>query len=242
MSIPAELTPPDEPVPTIPAATVVVARDRDEGIEVLMLRRNANLSFAGGMWVFPGGRVDADDRVGLADPDDDGAAARITAVREAEEEAGIALASDALVWFAHWTPPTVRLKRFATWFFVTAAPADLAPITIDGGEIHDHAWYRPAAAMAGCNAGEIDLSPPTWITLEYLALFPTVDALLAHATAHPPQWYATRIAASGDAVVALYDGDAGYESSDAEQPGPRHRLWMAPGRWRYERDGWPPSV
>ena len=45
----------------IDAATVVVARDSADGVEVLMLRRNSKIYF-GGMWVFPGGRVDPEDR------------------------------------------------------------------------------------------------------------------------------------------------------------------------------------
>ena len=45
----------------IDAATVVVARDSTEGLEVLMLRRNSKIYF-GGMWVFPGGKVDPADR------------------------------------------------------------------------------------------------------------------------------------------------------------------------------------
>src|ERR1700754_706810 len=48
-----------------PAATVVVVRDAptpdgSPGLETLMLRRNEQGTF-GGMWVFPGGRVDAGD-------------------------------------------------------------------------------------------------------------------------------------------------------------------------------------
>ncbi len=40
----------------------------------------------------------------------------------------------------------------------------------------------------------------------------------------------------GDRVVALYHGDAGYERSDPTATGPRHRLWMDPAGWSYERD------
>ena len=43
-----------------PAATVVIARDGGDGVEVLMLRRNSAHAF-GGMWVFPGGKVDPGD-------------------------------------------------------------------------------------------------------------------------------------------------------------------------------------
>ncbi len=44
----------------IPAATVILAKDAEPGIEVLMLRRNSAIAF-GGAWVFPGGRVDPED-------------------------------------------------------------------------------------------------------------------------------------------------------------------------------------
>ena len=47
--------------PPIDAATVVVARDTDDGVEVLMLKKNSKIYF-GGMWVFPGGKVDEEDR------------------------------------------------------------------------------------------------------------------------------------------------------------------------------------
>jgi 8-oxo-dGTP pyrophosphatase MutT (NUDIX family) len=43
------------------AATVLLLRERAADLEVLMMRRGAGLSFMAGMWVFPGGRVDAAD-------------------------------------------------------------------------------------------------------------------------------------------------------------------------------------
>jgi 8-oxo-dGTP pyrophosphatase MutT (NUDIX family) len=61
----------------IPAATVVLLRDGAAGIEALLVRRNSKLEFAGGMWVFPGGRLDGDDFSPPFDPD--AAAAAIAA-------------------------------------------------------------------------------------------------------------------------------------------------------------------
>ena len=67
----------------IPAATVVLLRDQPDGMEVLMLKKNSKIAF-GGMWVFPGGRIDAEDG---ADTEDGEQRARIAAAREAMEEA-----------------------------------------------------------------------------------------------------------------------------------------------------------
>ena len=92
----------------------------------------------------------------VADLDDAAGAARRAAAREAEEEAGIDLDPASLVWFSHWTPPPISPKRFGTHFFATAALAGDLVVTIDGGEIHDHAWMRPTEAMARRDAREIE--------------------------------------------------------------------------------------
>ena len=81
----------------IPAATVVIFRNaRDGGApEILMTVRSRTMVFAGGMAVFPGGRVDtADFELGrrLAGPiDPDEAAHQIAVVRETLEETGLAI-------------------------------------------------------------------------------------------------------------------------------------------------------
>jgi 8-oxo-dGTP pyrophosphatase MutT (NUDIX family) len=216
----------------VEAATVVLLRDGAEGLETLMLRRNSKLDFAGGMWVFPGGRVDPADRVGLEATDDLGAARR-AAVREAHEEASIAIAEDALVPLSHWTPPDMAPKRFLTWFFIATAFA--GEVSIDRGEIHDQAWMRPGDAMRRRNALEIELMPPTWVTLEQLAGFPDVASALVATRARSPERFVTRLGKTPEGGVALWHGDSGYESGDATLLGARHRLCMYSTSWRYER-------
>lgn len=82
----------------IPAATVILLRDRPE-FQALMIARTERASFAGGALVFPGGRVDPGDgdpqwaghAAGLS-ADATLAAAQVAAIREAFEEAGVLLA------------------------------------------------------------------------------------------------------------------------------------------------------
>lgn len=90
------------------AATVLLVRDGQKGLEVAMLRRRLESVFARGAYVFPGGAVDGEDRdVRWADRSaghDDawassvlgtssgGLAFWVAAVRECFEEAGVLLA------------------------------------------------------------------------------------------------------------------------------------------------------
>ena len=75
----------DEP---IPAATLVVVRDRPTGPpELLMVERAAGMAFAGGALVFPGGRIDAADQAAAGSLPD--GAARVAAIRETIEETAI---------------------------------------------------------------------------------------------------------------------------------------------------------
>lgn len=100
-----------EEITPLPAATVTLVRDSDEGVEVLLLQRNLRSGFMPGMFLFPGGALDKSDSsreacercAGI----DDATASRIlgiaggglaywvAAVRESFEEAGILLARDA---------------------------------------------------------------------------------------------------------------------------------------------------
>lgn len=107
----AEAAGPDRVPPTPrPAATVILARDTESGPQVLLVRRRADVGFAAGAYVFPGGTLDEEDSdsgwerwldlppraalAGAADPD--GPAARafvVAALRETFEETGVLLSS-----------------------------------------------------------------------------------------------------------------------------------------------------
>ena len=221
----------------IPAATVVPLRDGPGGLEVLLLRRNARGVFAG-MWVFPGGQVDtADQAGGTVEPDDaEIAGARRAAVREAREEAGLDLRERDLVTLSFWIPPPDTAKRFATWFFLAESSGE---VVIDEGEIHDHQWLSPRAAMAARDAGEVEMAPPTFTTLWWIARHHDARSALDAARSRSPERFATHLGFSSDRKLAatLWEGDAGYDDADVEKPGPRRRLWMDPGAWRVEIDG-----
>jgi 8-oxo-dGTP pyrophosphatase MutT (NUDIX family) len=205
--------------PPIPAATVVILKDSGDatqGVEVLMLRKNSKIAF-GGMWVFPGGRIDAEDYPADGDID---VAARNAAARETLEEAGLTTAVDDFV--------------LATWFFATRTSSD-APVIIDNGEILDHLWMNPTAALARHKAGEIDLAPPTWITLHQLSLHGAGESIMAHLDSQPHKVYETRVVKNQAGMrVALWSGDAGYATADPDVDGARHRLLLAESGFVFE--------
>ncbi|BBH18449.1 hypothetical protein Back2_27360 [Nocardioides baekrokdamisoli] len=228
-----------EPNPIRSAATVIVVRDGAAGLETLLLRRHSDIAFHGGSWVFPGGRIDAADYGSTelpSDPMSDGhePAARVAGVREANEEAGLVLDPGELVPFSHWTTPALRVKRYATWFFVVAAP--VGEVTVDGSEITDHRWMSPLAALDARDSGEIELPPPTYVTLRRLASSSTVAEVLKEAADAPYLRFEPHIHLVEGGFVSIYEGDAAYEDDsrlDAEAP--RHRLYAVNPIWRYER-------
>ena len=220
-----------EASPAIPASTVVILRDGESGTEVLMLHRTSKVHF-GGMWVFPGGRLDPED---YPEDQDINVAARNAAVRETLEEANIKMDSDQFVQFAHWTPPPSTPKRYATWFYACAATAGNEAVEVDGEEIQDHEWISPDAALARHAKGEIDLAPPTWVTLYHLDRHQPAAAALEHFAASEPHVYETHVGVDADGVrVAMWKGDAGYDDTDANAGGPRHRLVMRKEGFTFE--------
>jgi 8-oxo-dGTP pyrophosphatase MutT (NUDIX family) len=215
----------------LPAATVVVLRDGSAGLEVLLLERVPGAGGRTGASVFPGGRVDPADLGG--GPLDD-AALRRAAVREAHEEAGLALGPGALVPLSRWITPELSPQRFDTWFYLAEIAPEL-PVRVDGSEIARHRWLAPARALDAHHAGQIRLAPPTFVTVSWLLDFATGADARARLSAEPLVTFRPRICRLEEGACMLYPGDAGYEVGDAAADGARHRLWALAAGWRYER-------
>jgi 8-oxo-dGTP pyrophosphatase MutT (NUDIX family) len=191
---------------TVPrqAATVIVLRGGGDGLEVLLVRRTPQARFMGGVWVFPGGAVDAGEGEGDA-------AHRVAAVRELEEEAGIVLDDPgALVKFSRWITPAEVVVRFDTHFFLAPMP-DGQEATIDGDEIVDQGWFTPAEALAAHERGEIELVFPTIKHLEQLGGFESAAALLDYARDRRVGPVQPRIVTEGETARLLLPGEPGYD-------------------------------
>jgi glyoxylase-like metal-dependent hydrolase (beta-lactamase superfamily II)/8-oxo-dGTP pyrophosphatase MutT (NUDIX family) len=132
-----------------PAATLILVRDADSGMEVFLIRRTQSAVFMGGAHVFPGGGVDAadaaEDLAGYCEGLDDVEASRLlgvergglaywtAAVRECFEEAGLLLASDRSGEYVDLNQAQ-RLQVFAQWReSVRAGRASLADLCREQG-------------------------------------------------------------------------------------------------------------
>ena len=257
------------PATPAPAATLVLLRERPAGgPEVLLIQRHEKSRFAGGAYVFPGGKIEADDNpadaarwcAGL----DPAAAARrlgladervvlgylVGAIRETFEEVGIllagdgsgrplqvgaprfadyrracdadnrafwemvkterlTLATDRLVYFAHWITPEESPHRFDTRFFAAETPPGQEAVA-DEREIVDVRWLAPGEAVAAAACGEIALRTPTIKNLELLAGPPSVAAVLASLAARAVTTIRPRVLQSPSGPRVLFPGDPGY--------------------------------
>jgi 8-oxo-dGTP pyrophosphatase MutT (NUDIX family) len=190
------------------AASLILLRrggkHRDRGVEILLVRRSTEASFMPGVWVFPGGGVDA------ADAGDDEAAHKACAVRELQEEAGIELPPDAeLLAWSRWITPEFVPVRFDTRFYVALAPAH-SPPRPDGEETIDAAWSAPADALERHRAGELELVFPTIKHLEALLPFSSSDEVLAAARDRVVEPVLPRVVGEGAERRVVLPGEPGY--------------------------------
>jgi 8-oxo-dGTP pyrophosphatase MutT (NUDIX family) len=198
-----------EPTPPRQAASVILLRglngdsDNQGELEVLLVKRTPKARFMGGVWVFPGGAVDAHEG------DGDGAH-RAAALRELREEAGIALAAaEDLIKFSRWITPAEVQIRFDTHFFLALLPAGQEPV-IDGEECVDLGWFTPAGALDAYRSEQISLVFPTIKHLEQLSEFPSAHALLDYARGCDVQPVQPRVILEGEVARIVLPGEPGY--------------------------------
>jgi 8-oxo-dGTP pyrophosphatase MutT (NUDIX family) len=210
------------PAPARAAATILLLRrggkHSERGLQVLMVRRNPGAKFMPGVWVFPGGGVEANELIaGVSsaetDVDADELAHRAAAIRELSEEAGIELdPSSELVLWARWITPEPVPIRFDTRFYMALAPAH-SPPRPDGGETVDAGWFNPAEALGKGQNGEIELVFPTIKQLESLVPYENAEDALAAARALTVEPIMPRIVADESSEQGwrmLMPGDEGY--------------------------------
>ncbi|HXB66200.1 MAG TPA: NUDIX hydrolase [Solirubrobacteraceae bacterium] len=196
------------PTPPRQAATVILLRGGGRALELLLVKRNPQARFMGGVWVFPGGAVEQATDRGAAGEDD--RAHRAAAVRELREEAGVELPAEAeLVKFSRWITPAAVRTRFDTHFFLAALPDGQEP-RVDGEECVNLGWYTPAGALEAHHAGELELVFPTIKHLEQIAPFVTADELLEHTRGREVQPVEPRIVLEGEVARVVLPGEPGY--------------------------------
>jgi 8-oxo-dGTP pyrophosphatase MutT (NUDIX family) len=219
--------------PVYPAATVVLVRDGAVGLEALLVQRSKTVQHMGGMWVFPGGKVDEADYPG--DRDEYRAAVN-AAIRETQEEAGLDITAEQLVYLSHWTTPEGAKRRFATWFFL-AILEDGQEVCVDGGEISLHRWLSPETALSESADADhpLRLMPPTYVSLADIADCHSCSQARSRMGSRDAVMYAPRMVGVDDGICFLYEGDAGYEDLSVDAEGGRHRLYMVDNRLDYIR-------
>ncbi|MDB5826847.1 MAG: fold metallo-hydrolase, partial [Variovorax sp.] len=125
---------------------------------------------------------------------------------------GLLLSTDKVFTFAHWITDRDLPKRFDVPFLVARMPEGQTPIA-DETEQFEPCWVRPADALERHAAGSFFMIFPTVRTLERLAAYGNVDAVLGACINRPagegPLW--TSCPRAG-----LLDGkDARYMETDS---------------------------
>src|SRR5688572_24225191 len=177
----------------IPAATVILVRESEQGIEVFLVKRHKKSSFMSNAFVFPGGKIDPTDAdaetaaarelfeeagVLLADPPADAARVAVadrarllagdTAFNDILAAAGLGVDRTRLHFWSRWVTPVQEPRRFDAEFFVAELPPGQTP-SFDQKETVEELWISPAAALERQAAGELRLAPPQLRTFHELA-------------------------------------------------------------------------
>lgn len=215
------------------ASTIMLARDHQGQLEVLLLKRNKALAFAGGLWVFPGGKIEPSE---IEEGENDLAAAKLAAVRETKEESNLDIDLNSLVFFRHWTTPIAEPRRYSTWFFFGGVKNAESEVQIDDSEIKKHLWINPQKALDKLRSGALAMMPPTIMSLQLIRKCNSVKEVYDQLQDIEPIFILPVLQMKKGIWHCMYKGDAGYETGNSEEQGPRHRLILniAKGEFNFE--------
>ena len=129
---------------------------------------------------------------------------------ELVKQENLRLATDRLVYFAHWITPEGNPLRFDTRFFAAPTPPDQTP-TGDDKEVTDLRWLAPADALAAQKRGELSLRNPTIRNLMLFTDAPSTRDALAWLRGRTVTTIAPRVVVGADgARRILMPGDPDY--------------------------------
>jgi recombination protein RecT len=100
---------------------------------------------------------------------------------------GLTLAADQVFVLAHWVTDRDLPRRFDVPFLVARMPEDQQPVA-DEAEQFEPVWVKPADALTRHKAGDFFMIFPTVRTLERLASFESVAAVLQACSSEQPLW------------------------------------------------------
>ena len=188
------------------AATVALLRDGRDGLEAYLQLRPSGMGFAGGLWVFPGGRVDQGDRDPAVDrgwagpspaawaerlglPVEEARGHLVAACRETLEEPGLLLATPA--------PDPAALAAARRELLAgsggLAALLDRLGVRLDTGRLRYWAWWVTPEA-----------EPRRYDTRFFVAGLPAGAAVTAHlAEAERERWLPPAAAAADQDLPML---------------------------------------
>lgn len=179
------------------ATMMILANDLQDGeMKVLLLKRSEHSRFLPSSLVFPGGLEEDEDHllpsVMLGDRLSKslintwsawGMESEVqayqslgTALRETQEECGLALSSEDLLaqaphqLVAHWLTPFALKKRYDTFFWGIVIGHCSDELTVDGIEISGAQWWSPYEAVKAYEVGDLDLAVPTFMILSELSM------------------------------------------------------------------------
>lgn len=121
------------------------------------------------------------------------------------------LATDMLVYFAHWITPEANPIRFSTRFFFARVPSTLE-VQPDKVEVVEHVWISPEVALQRHANNEMKMFSVTVKILQTLSQYTTARAAeeqLRYIEVQPV--LPKHVVLEDGSKSTLYPGDEGYE-------------------------------